>query len=99
MKKGILYWLKNTHLGVSTCCTICLMVGLGLGLFMGIDSQDAKVKKVEAEKRILIRDLTQAEFIITLLDLKLSKLNKLLFKWLEKDDRIKKFNNIALEDG
>lgn len=98
MKKGIFYWLKNTHLGVSTCCTICLIVGLGLGLFMGIDSQDARVKKVEAEKKELIRSIIQAEFIITLLDLKLGRLNKLLFRWLEKDNRIKKYNDIALED-
>lgn len=50
------------------CC------GIGIGLFLGLDSQEAKVKKLEEDNRVLAEILAEEEIVITIIDIGLDDL-------------------------
>lgn len=97
MRKLNLNWLSDTRTGLSIFVCFIFCVGIGLGLFLGIDSQEAKVRHVEAEKEVLTRSLTEVIFYIELLDLKVKSLNRLLRKFIEDDEKSKDYNDTAVE--
>ena len=97
----LIKWFRDgTYLEHATLVTFTVFVfccGIGLGLFLGLDSQDAQVKKLEAENAVLAQTLTYGAVTIGILQVKVQLLTDMVRKFMEEEDKSKDYNDTALD--
>jgi len=97
MRKLNLDWLRDTRTGLSIFCCLIFCIGIGLGMFFMYDIQGAKIRKVEAEKEILTQNLIEATFLVEVLDMKITQLTMMIQKLIKDKEKVKSYNDTALE--
>ena len=98
---NLIKWLREgTYLEHAVLITFTVFVfccGIGIGLFLGLDSQEVKVKKLEAENRLLAQNLSSGIIIIEILRLRLERVNKIIKKFMDEEDKSREYNEMAVE--
>ena len=79
---------------------VIVLVGLscfGIGLWLGLNSQEAQVKKLKAENAVLAQTLTHGAVTIGILQVKVELLTNMVRKFMEEREKSKDYNDTALD--
>lgn len=94
-------WFKRgRYLEHATLVTFTVFVfccGIGIGLFFGLDSQEAKVKKLEADKAVLVQNLREQTITNVILSIRLKTLVDLMKNFVDEQEKEKEYNDMAVE--
>ena len=72
------------------CC------GIGIGLFLGLDSQEAKVKKLEERNGVLVQSLREQTVTNVILSIRLETLVDLMKHFVDEQEKEKDYNEGAI---
>lgn len=98
--KLISWFRQGTYLDHAVLITFVVFVfccGIGIGLFLGIDSQEAKVKKLEERNEVLADNLREQSIVNVILSIRLETLVELMKNFVEEQEKDKFYNEGALE--
>ena len=94
-------WFKRgRYLEHATLITFTIFVfccGIGIGLFVGLDSQEVKIKKLEAEKAVLVQNSEEQTIVNVILSIRLKTLVDLMKHFVDEQEKDKDYNEGALE--
>ena len=94
-------WFRHgTYLDHAVLITFVVFVfccGVGIGLFLGLDSQEVKVKKLEAEKGVLVQNLREQTITNVILSIRLKTLVDLMKNFVDEQEKEREYNETALE--
>ena len=97
----LIKWFRDgAYLEHATLVTFTVFIfccGIGLGLFLGLDSQDAQIKQLKAKNSELTVSLVEATIIISLLEVRLKSLADLMKHFMDEQERSRDYNETAIE--
>lgn len=88
--------IYKDEIGVLLVILFC--AGLAIGAYLGFDAQEEKIEKLEKDKVRLTQERDEAEFYMTVLDLKVQAMLNIWSKMIEEDNKIIYYNDEALEN-
>ena len=98
---NVIKWFRHgTRLDHAVLITFVVFVfccGIGIGLFLGIDSQEVKVKKLEVENGVLVQNLREQTITNIILSIRLKALVQLMKNFVDEQEKEKDYNEGALE--
>jgi len=98
---NLISWFRHgTYLDHAVLITFVVFVfccGIGIGLFLGIDSQEVKVKKLEARNGVLVQNLGEQTIVNVILSIRLKTLVDLMKNFVDEQEKEKDYNEGALE--
>ena len=94
-------WIKRgrylEHATLITFTVFIFCCGIGIGLFLGLDSQEAEVKKLEAENGVLVQNLREQTITNVILSIRLKTLVDLMKNFVDEQEKEKEYNESAIE--
>jgi len=102
---NLIKWFREgTRLDHAVLITFVVFVfccGIGIGLFLGIDSQEVKVKKLELDNGVLVQNLREQTITNVILSIRLKTLVDLMKNFVEEQEKDKDYNEGAVspEEG
>jgi len=96
---NLIKWFR-TYLDHAVLITFVVFVfccGIGIGLFLGLDSQEAKVKKLEADNKVLVQNLREQTITNVILSIRLQALVDLMKNFVDEQEKEREYNDMALE--
>ena len=98
---NLISWFREgtrlDHAVLITFVAFVFCCGIGIGLFLGLDSQEVKVKKLERENGVLAKNLREQTITNVILSIRLETLVDLMKHFVEEQEREKYYNEGALE--
>ena len=98
---NLISWFRHgTYLDHAVLITFTVFVfccGIGIGLFLGLDSQEVKVKKLEAENGVLVQNLREQTITNVILSIRLETLVQLMKNFVDEQEKEKEYNEMAVE--
>ena len=102
---SLIKWFREgTRLDHAILITFTVFIfccGIGIGLFLGLDSQEAKVKKLEVRNGVLVQNLREQEIVNVILSIRLKTLVDLMKNFVDEQEKDKDYNEGAVrpEEG
>ena len=96
---NLIKWFRTNldHAVLITFVVFVFCCGVGIGLFLGLDSQEAKVKKLEAENGVLAQNLREQTTVNVILSIRLKTLVQLMKNFVDEQEKEREYNETALE--
>ena len=92
------FW-QGTRLDHALLITFVVFVfccGIGIGLFSGLDSQEAKVEKLEEMNEVLVQNLREQEIVNIILSIRLETLVDLMKDFVNEREKQRDYNEGAV---
>jgi len=92
-------WFRTNldHAVLITFVVFVFCCGIGIGVWSGIDSQEAKVKKLEARNAVLLENLREQTTVNIILSIRLQSLVDLMKHFVEEQEKEKEYNETVIE--